>query len=122
MGCSSSSIEGALWDVNDWNAEGSVVRAGEVWICANSVNVGATEPKTKKQRTTNDRSGGSHVLVEEIVLISTVGVAIVREGTASMRADGIDVRLTAIYRRWDLSMFVCSEYLFLPEIGGYENN
>ena len=51
-----------------------------------------------------------------------MGVAIVLEGIASMHADGIDVRLTAIYRRWDLSTSVCSEYFFSAEIGRYENN
>ena len=45
----------------------------------------------------NDSSGVSHVLVEGIVLISTVGGAVVQEGTAAIHADGIDVRLTAIY-------------------------
>ena len=70
----------------------------------------------------NDRSRGSRVLVEGIVLIYTVGVAIVREGTASMHVDGIDVRLTAIYRRWNLSTSVCSEYFFSAEIGRYRNN
>ena len=71
--------------------------------------------RAQKSRDTNDRSGGSSVLVEGIVLISTgivlistVGVAIVREGTASMHADGIDVRVLAIYRRWDLATSVCS--------------
>ena len=49
MGCSSPGVEGALWDVNDRHAEGSVVRAGETWICAYFVIVGATEPKTKNQ-------------------------------------------------------------------------
>ena len=69
-----------------------------------------------------DRSGGSRVLDKGIVLISTVGVAIVREGTVSMHAGGIDVRLTAIYRRWGLSTSVCSEYVFSAVIGRYENN
>ena len=49
MGCSSPGVEGALWDVNDRRAEGSVVRAGEAWICASFVIVGATEPKPKNQ-------------------------------------------------------------------------
>ena len=69
----------------------------------------------------NDRSRGSRVLVVGIVLIYTVGVAIVREGTASMHVDGIDVRLTVIYQRWDLSTYVCSKYFFSVEIGRYEN-
>ena len=78
--------------------------------------------RAPKPRAMNDRSGGSRVLVKGIVMISTVEVAIVREGTSSMHADGIDVRLTAIYRRWDLSTSVCSEYFFSAEIGRYENN
>ena len=49
IGCSSPRVEGALWDVNDWRAEGSVVRAGEAWICSYVVIVGATEPDTKNQ-------------------------------------------------------------------------
>ena len=49
MGCSSPGVEGALWDVNDRRAEGSVVRAGEAWICAYFVIVGATEPEPKNQ-------------------------------------------------------------------------
>ena len=53
--------------------------------------------RAQKSRATNDRSGGSRVLVEGIVLIFTVGVSIVREGTVTMQADGIDVSLTAIY-------------------------
>ena len=97
-----------MWDVNDRRAEGSVVRASEACICAYFVILGAMEPEPKNQETINDRSGGSSVLVEGIVLISTVGVAIVREGTASTHADGIDVRVLAIYRRWDLSTSVCS--------------
>ena len=78
--------------------------------------------RAQKSRATNDRSGGSRVLFEGIVLISTVGVAIVREGISSMHADGIDVKLTVIYRRWDLSTSVCSEYLFSAENGRYKNN
>ena len=61
-------------------------------------------------------------MVEGIVLISTVGVKIVLEGTASMHTDGIDVRLTEIYQRWDLSTSVYSEYFFSAEIGRYEKN
>ena len=38
--------------------------------------------RDQKSRATNDRSGGSRVLVAGIVMISTVGGAIVREGTA----------------------------------------
>ena len=70
----------------------------------------------------NDRSGGSCVLIAGIVMVSTVGEAIVREGKAPMHADGIDVRVLAIYRRWDLATSVCSEYFFSEEIGRYENN
>ena len=47
MGYSSPVVEGALWDVNDWRAEGSGVRTGEAWICAYLVIVGATDPKPK---------------------------------------------------------------------------
>ena len=49
MGCSSPGVEGALWDVNDRRAEGSVVRAGEAWICAYFVIVIAMEPEPKNQ-------------------------------------------------------------------------
>ena len=49
MGCSSPGVEGALRDVNDQRAEESVVRAGEAWICAYFVIVGATEPDPKNQ-------------------------------------------------------------------------
>ena len=49
MGCSYPGVEGALWDVNDRRSEGSVVRAGEAWICAYFVIVGATEPEPKNQ-------------------------------------------------------------------------
>ena len=49
MGCSSTGVEGALWDMNDWRAEGSVVRAGEAWTCAYFVFVGATDPEPKNQ-------------------------------------------------------------------------
>ena len=37
--------------------------------------------RAQKSRDTNDRSGGSRVLVEGIVMISTVGVAMVQEET-----------------------------------------
>ena len=43
--------EGALWDVNDRHAEGSVVRASEAWICAYFVRLGAMEPDPKNQDT-----------------------------------------------------------------------
>ena len=49
--------------------------------------------RAQKSRATNDRSGGSRVLVIGIVLIPTVGEAIVQEGTASMHVDGIDARV-----------------------------
>ena len=39
-----------------------------------------------------------------------------------MHTDGIDVRVLAIFRRWDLATSVCSEYFFLAEIGRYEKN
>ena len=95
-----------------------------VWTCAHHyfVFVGATEPEPKNQKDTNDLSGGYRVLVAGIVLISNAGVAIVREGTASMHADGIDVRILAISRNWDLATSFCSEYFFSAEIGRYENN
>ena len=48
-GLFSPGVEGALWDMNDRRAEGSAVRAGEEWICAYFVIVGATEPKPKNQ-------------------------------------------------------------------------
>ena len=99
--------------MNDRRADGSVVRASEAWICAYFVFLGAMDPEPKKPRDTNDRSGGSRVLVEGSVLISTVGVTIVLEGTASIHSDGIDVRVLAIYRRWDLSMSVCSMFFFM---------
>ena len=55
-------------------------------------------------------------------MLSTVGVAIVLEGTASMHADGIDVGVSAISLRWDLATSICSKYFFLAEIGRYKNN
>ena len=64
-------------------------------------------------------------MVEGIVLISTVGVAIVREGTASMQsmhADGIDVRVLAIYRRWDLATSVCSMFFLMIKFQTYEKS
>ena len=54
---------------------------------------------SQKSRSTDDRSGGSRVLVEGVVMISTVRVALFPEGIASTQADGIDVSLKAIYRR-----------------------
>ena len=84
------------------------------------VFVGATDPEPKNQKETNDPSGGSRVLVVGIVMISTVGEVILQEGTASMHTDGIDVEVSAIYRRWDLATSVCSEYFFSAEIGRCE--
>ena len=55
-------------------------------------------------------------------MVSTVGEAILREGTESMHADGIDVGKSVISRRWGLATSVCLEYFFLAEIGRYENN
>ena len=55
-------------------------------------------------------------------MISTVGEEILLEGTASMHADGIDVGVSAIVRRWDLATSVYSEYLLSAEIGRYEKN
>ena len=65
--------------------------------------------QAEKSRSMNDRSRGSRVLVAGIVLISTAGVAIVREGTASIHADGIDFVKSTISRRWDLATSVCSD-------------
>ena len=49
-----------------------------VWTCAHYyfVFVGATEPEPKNQKVLNEPSGGSRVLVVGIVMISTVGGAI----------------------------------------------
>ena len=76
-------------------------------------------PKTSDK---TDPSGCYCVLVAGIVIISTMGDAILREGTASMNADGIDVGVSVISWRWDLAMFVCSEYFLSAEIGSYEKN
>ena len=92
-------------------------------LCASLFCVcGRYRSRAQKSRATNDRSGGSRVLIAGIVMISTVGQAIVREGTASMHADGIDVNVLAISRRWDLATSVRSEYFLSAEIGRYENN
>ena len=72
----------------------ALARLGSVLIFR---SFGCYGSRAQKLRDTNDRSGGSSVLVEGIVLISTVGVAIVQEGTASITADGIDVKVLAIY-------------------------
>ena len=94
-----------------------------VELCASIFRVcGRYGARAQKSRAMNDRSRGYRVLVAGIVMISTVGEAIVREWTGSMHTDGIDVRVLAIYRRWDLVMSVCSEYFFSAEIGRYENN
>ena len=94
-----------------------------MWTCAHHyfVFVGATEPEPKNQKDTNDPSGGSRVLVAGIVMLSTVGEAMLREGKASMHVDGIDARVLAISRRWDLATSVCSEYFLSAEIGRYKN-
>ena len=66
-------------------------------LCASLFCVcGRYRSRDQKSRATNDRSGGSCVLVAGIVMISTVGEAILREGTALMHLDGIDVRVLAI--------------------------
>ena len=78
--------------------------------------------RSQKSRDTNDPNGDSRVLVAGIVMISTVGEAILLEGTASMHADGIDVGVSAISLRWDLATSLCSEYFFSAEIGRYKKN
>ena len=66
-------------------------------LCASLFCVcGRYGDRAQKPRHTNDPSGGSRVLVAGIVMISTVGEAIFREGTSSMHADGIDVRVLAL--------------------------
>ena len=55
-------------------------------------------------------------------MISTVGEAILREGTASMHADGIDVGKSAISQCRDLATSVYSEYCFSEKNGRYEKN
>ena len=66
-------------------------------VCASLLRVcGRYGYRAQKSRATNDRSGGSQVFVAGIVKMSTVGEAIVREGTASMHADGINVKILAI--------------------------
>ena len=134
MGCSSSGVEVALWDEGkmfavsrwrEWSEHWSIscLRWRGVHLCTSIFRVcGRYGAPAQKSRYTNDPSGGSCVLVTGIVMISTVGEAILREGTASMHADGIDVGVSAISWRWDLATSVCSEYLFLAEIGRYENN
>ena len=92
-------------------------------LCASLFCVcGRYGARDQKSRDTNYPNGGSRVLVAGIVMISTVGEAILIEGTASMHADGIDVGVSAIFRRWDLATSICSEYFFLAEIGSYTNN
>ena len=89
-------------------------------LCASLFRVcGRYGTRAQKSRDTDDPSGGSRVLVAGIVMISTVGEAIILEGTASMQADGIDVGVSAISRRWDLATSICSEYFFSAEIGSY---
>ena len=69
----------------------------------------ALRSPSPQKRDMNDPSGGSRVLVAGIVMISTVGEAILQEETASMHADGIEVGVSEISRRWDLATSVCSE-------------
>ena len=92
-------------------------------LCASLFRVcGRYGARAQKPRAMNDRSRGSQVFVAGIVVISTVGEPILREGTASIHADGIDDRVLAISQRWDLATSVCSEYFFSAEIGMYKNN
>ena len=51
-----------------------------VWTCAYHyfVFVGATDPEPKNQKYTNDPSGGSRILVAGILILSTLGEAIIR--------------------------------------------
>ena len=87
-------------------------------LCASLFRVcGRYGSWAQKSRETNDPSGGYGVLVSGIVMISTVGEAILLEGTASMHADEIDVGVSAISQSWDLATSVCSEYFFSAEIG-----
>ena len=92
-------------------------------LCASLFRVcGRCGARAQKSRDTNDPSGGSRVLVTGIVMISTGGEEILLEGKASMHADGIDVGVSAISRRWYLATSICSKYFFLAEIGRYKNN
>ena len=92
-------------------------------LCASLFRVcGRYGDRAQKSRDTNDPSKGYRVLVAGIAMISTVGEAILLEGTSSMQADGIDVGVSAISRRWDLATSICSKYFFLVEIGRYKNN
>ena len=60
--------EGALWNVNDRHAEGSVVRASKAWICAYYfVRLGATEPDPKNQVTQMTVAGVPVVLSKELL-------------------------------------------------------
>ena len=69
-----------------------------VWTCEHHyfVFVGATDPEPQKSRATNDPSGGSCVLVTGISIISSVGEAILREGTSSMHAYEIYIGVSVI--------------------------
>ena len=90
-----------------------------VWTCAHHyfVFVGDAVPDYKNQETRMTPAGGSRVLVAGIVMIPTVVEAILLEGTASMHADGIDVGVSAISRRWNLAPSVCPEYFLSAKIG-----
>ena len=103
--------------------EGRNGEADCVDLCASLFHVcGRYGARSQKSRDMNDPSRGSRVLVSGIVIISTVGEAILLEGTASMHADGIYVGVSAISRRWDSVPSVCSEYFFSAEIGRYKKN
>ena len=130
MGCSSNGVEGALWDKGkmfsvsrwcEWSARWRISCAcwQGVDLCASLFRVceryGA---RAQTLRDTNDPSRGSRVLVTGIVMIPTVGEAILLEWTASMHADGIDVGVSAISWRWDLATSVCSEYFFWRKLVG----
>ena len=81
-------------------------------LCASLFRVcGRYGARAQKSRDTNDPNRGSHVLVAGIVMISTVGEKILLEGTVSMHADGIDVGVSAISRRWDLATSHTSQCL-----------
>ena len=103
--------------------EGRNGKADCMDLCASLCLVcGRCRAQSQKSRDTNDPSGGSRVFVAVILMISTVGEAILREGTASMHSDGIDVRKLAISRRWDLATSVCSEHFLSAEIVRCEKN
>ena len=77
-------------------------------LCASIFRVcGHYRARAQKSIYMNDPSGGC-VLVAGIVMIYTVREKILLEVTESMHADGIDVGVSAISRRWDLAASVCS--------------